>query len=68
MTDRVNSLTVVLEEDMRIDDVQSLIEAIRHFRNVLSVDVNISNIETHIAKSRAKHELQMKLWETLKDS
>ena len=68
MTDRVNSLTVVLEEDMRIDDVQSLIGAIKHFRNVLSVDVNISDIETHIAKSRAKHELQMKLWETLKDA
>ena len=31
MTDRVNALTIVLEEDMRIDDVQSLIEAIRHF-------------------------------------
>lgn len=43
MTDRVNALVVVLDKDIRTDDVESLIEAIKHFRGVLSVFNNIAD-------------------------
>jgi hypothetical protein len=37
MTDRVNTLTVVLERPIRTDDVQSIVDAILQIRGVLSV-------------------------------
>jgi hypothetical protein len=37
MTNRVNTLTVVLERPIRTDDVQSIVDAIQHIRGVLSV-------------------------------
>jgi hypothetical protein len=37
MTDRVNTLTVVLERPIRTDDVQSIMDAILHIRGVQSV-------------------------------
>lgn len=57
MTDRFNSLTVVLEHDIREDDALAIISAIKHIRGVLSVSGNVSDITTHVACERAKHEL-----------
>ena len=39
MTDRVNTLTVVLERPIRDDDVQPIVDAIRQMRHVLSVEL-----------------------------
>jgi hypothetical protein len=60
MTDRIHSLTVVLEEDVREDDVQSLMQAICHMRNVAAVDGVVSDIVSHMAETRAKLELGAK--------
>jgi len=65
MTDRIHSLTVVLEKDMRDDDCESIINAINMIRGVLSVKPHISNIYDHMAKERAKDELGKKLWDVL---
>ena len=37
MTDRIHALTVVLDEDMRIDDAEPLVQAIRMMRHVADV-------------------------------
>ena len=66
MTDRVNALTVTLERDIRIDDVQVLVDAIKMLRGVMSVETHISNIEQHIAEERVRIEFKQKLWEALK--
>jgi len=70
MTDRFNSLTVVLKEDVREDDAESLIAAINHLRGVLSVNGNVRDICSHTAEIRAKNEMVKKLWAALdgKDS
>lgn len=65
MTDRINAVTVVLEADLRIDDAQDLLNAIRQLRGVASVEPNVSSIEDHVAQERAKRELGAKLWEVL---
>ena len=65
MTDRVDSLTVVFEKDVRIDDCEEWINAIRMFRNVLSVKPHISGVGDHMAEERAKDELGKKLWAIL---
>lgn len=65
MTDRFNSLTVVLEQDIREDDAETIIAAIRQLRGVLIVTGNVSDITTHVAKERARHELGERLLEVL---
>ena len=65
MTDRFHSLVVVLEKDMRSDDAEGLIQAIRHMRGVASVAGNISDFASHMAEERARRELGHKLWEIL---
>lgn len=66
MTDRIHSFTVVLERDMREDDAEAVVAAIRCLRGVMDVSGNVSNVESHVAQVRARRELRDKLWEVLK--
>jgi hypothetical protein len=54
MTDRIHSLTLVLDHDMRDDDVESLVNACRHFRGVISVTPNVSDPDVHVAEMRCR--------------
>ena len=65
MTDRINALTVVLTDDWREDDVQSLIEAIKLLKGVLRVSPNVADLDNYVAEERAKHELIVKIRELL---
>lgn len=65
MTERYNALTVVLEQDMRDDDAEALLSAIRQLRGVISVTGNVANIGSHISDERAKYDLRQKLWNVL---
>ncbi len=67
MTDRIHSLVVVLDHDMRDDDVEGLIEAIRHFRFVTSVTGNVSDMNSLMAAERARYELRAKLLRALEE-
>ena len=62
MTDRINALTVVLNKDIRDDDVKSLTSAIKQLRGVLSVSMNVADITSHIAMQRARQSLLDELW------
>ncbi len=61
MTDRFHSLTVVLEHDMHADDAMALCNAIRQFRNVLSVEGNVSDYTLQVAQLRVRREMMDKL-------
>lgn len=65
MTDIFNALVVILDKDMREDDAETLLTAIRQLRGVLSVSGNISDINSHIAEQRVKSELANKLFEVV---
>ncbi len=67
MTDRFHSLTVVLEENIRSDDAQELIQAIMCLRGVLEVKGNVAASEMMIATSRARMEMRQRLWKALED-
>ena len=66
MTDRYNALTVVLATDVRDDDAEALLSAIRQFRGVVSVTGNVTDPASHVAQQRARHELETKLLEALR--
>ncbi|MDD5649637.1 MAG: hypothetical protein PHF86_04355 [Candidatus Nanoarchaeia archaeon] len=67
MSDRTTCLTVVLDNDFRIDDIDSILNAIRMIKGVAEVKANVSNPEEFTAYIRAKMSLEKKLWEALKD-
>ena len=58
MTDRVHSLTVVLDVNYRDDDVKALIAAIRHLRGVIDVTPHVADVVSHMAEQRARTQLQ----------
>lgn len=61
MTDRIHALTVVLEKDVRDDDCEPLINAIRQMRGVADVTTHVSDPSSYMAEIRAKHELGQKV-------
>ena len=67
MTDRFNTLTVVLEKDTRDDDAESLLQAIRHMRGVLSVSGNVAEPTHYMAEERARSDLRAKIWAAFDD-
>ena len=67
MTDRYFSLVVILEKDIREDDAQAIIDAIKMIKGVLAVEPQISNPEFRAAELRAKSEIAKKLWSILSD-
>jgi hypothetical protein len=67
MSDRYNSLTVILEHDLKDEDAEPLIEAIKQFRGVLSVTPTVSDMLAHFAEERARNELREKLWRVLNE-
>ncbi len=67
MTDRLNGVLVIFDRDIREDDAEAVINAIRCLKYVLRVKPNVSNITDTIALTRARAELQAKLWKALED-
>lgn len=65
MTDRYYALTVVLDKDIRDDDCESIINAIKMIKHVLDVKGQVASPETWMAENRALNEMRMKLWEVL---
>jgi hypothetical protein len=65
MSDRYNYLTVILEQDLKDEDAEPLIEAIKQFRGVLSVTPNVSDMTALLAEERVRNELAGKLWRVL---
>lgn len=65
MTDRIHSLTVVLESTIREDDAEAIIQAIKMVKGVLSVSSNVADAESYMAEERARQELGERLMEVL---
>jgi hypothetical protein len=61
MSDRYNYLTVVLDHDIRYDDAEPLINAIRQLKGVLNVKAHVSNSDSWASDERARFELGEKL-------
>jgi hypothetical protein len=61
MTDRVRSLTVILERDIRDDDIESTVQAIKHIRNVADVQTGIVRATDVLARMTVRAELRRKI-------
>lgn len=61
MTDRYKQLIVILDHDIRDDDAQPLIEAIKMLRGVLAVHPDVATANDLWAEDRARNELLQKI-------
>lgn len=66
MTDRICALTVTLEREMREDDIEDLVSAIRLLRGVNQVTEHVADPEYYSAVEHAKLELRREIFEALK--
>jgi copper chaperone CopZ len=57
MTERTVSLTVVLGQPHRVDDVDSIINAIKMIKGVSDVGIDVSDANTYKAYTMAKKDL-----------
>jgi hypothetical protein len=68
MTDRVRTLTVILDTDMRDDDVEWIVNAIRavkHVADVTTHSVGGEHLQREIAKSELRQEIMKKIQDLL---
>jgi hypothetical protein len=65
MTDRVNALIVVLQEDL--EDAEPLLQAIGQLRGVASAKPYVANADAFIAEERARIKLTQVLLGTIKN-
>lgn len=67
MTDRYNALIVVLDREIRDDDAEPLIEAIKMMKGVQDVTGNISDINSYVVESRVKRDIMVKIHNLMKE-
>lgn len=65
MTDRYIALTVILEREIREDDAEPVIDAIRMIKGVSKVMPVVSNPETYYAYNKARHEIMENVFEAI---
>lgn len=68
MTDRIRSLTVILDHDIREDDVAVIVQAVKQIRHVDSVKLGTLDNSEIFARIRIKRELIDKLYGVLEDN
>lgn len=65
MTDRVKGFYVTLEQDVRVDDVESLVNAVRQLKGVAAVNVNISNADDWMNRMQLRSQIRRKLYSAI---
>lgn len=66
MTDRLRGVLVTFEKDIREDDAEEILNAIRMVKGVLTVKpLLVNNLEQAIAEDRVRHELHQKLFKVI---
>jgi hypothetical protein len=67
MTDRLKGVTVTFEHDIRVDDAMATLSAIEQIKGVLSVEPVVADAASHMASTRIRHELSMRLYELARE-
>lgn len=65
MSDRLNALTVSLDRDIRDDDAEVIINAIKAIRGVNSVTGNVVDPDSYVAQRRANNIVREKLFQLM---
>lgn len=64
MTTRYSGVLVTFDREIREDDLESLMEALRHFRHVVRVEpAPVDGWDVAMAKSQLRRELHKKVYD-----
>lgn len=63
MTDRVKGFTVTLENDIRINGVEYIMNAIKMIKGVADVEPSITTYDDHMNRARVMNRFKSKLIE-----
>ena len=58
MTGRIKGFTVTLDKDIRIDDVQPLLDAVKMLKGVIDVTPSVSNGDDYINRMQIETDLK----------
>jgi hypothetical protein len=67
MTDRLKGLVVVLETDIRTDDAEEIINAIRMIKGVADVQGSVTDHDDYMNRSRVDREWQEKILNLIRE-
>lgn len=67
MTDRINALTLVLDRDIRDDDIEFLRQACMALKHVSRVELNVADIGQLVAETRVHSMYKEKIYALLRD-
>ena len=65
MTDRIHALAVILDDAIREDDVEHIIQAISMIRNVNGVQKHVADTDTYFAVEKARKEIAVSIMAAL---
>ena len=68
MTDRIHAITVALDRDMRDDDVECVLKAIRMLRFVADVTPHVVDMESYSARSRVISRVRTELVDAINNA
>ena len=68
MTDRLKGVFVTFDKDIRVDDAEQIINAIRMIKHVVGVQPLVSNHEDDMARARVDQEWRQKPYDLLRRS
>lgn len=68
MTDRVKGFTVTLAEDIRVDDIEAVLNALRMVKGVIHVEPVLNTPDDHFSKQRVKDELRDKFYDFFRET
>lgn len=68
MTDRIKGFTITLEEDIRIDDIEYIKNAISMIKGISSVDETLTNVDDHMNRQMVKGKIRDKFLEFYKEN
>jgi hypothetical protein len=67
MTDRLKGLTVAFDADIREDNAQAIINAIKMFNGVVAVEATKAGADDYMNRERIKSEFRQKLLEIFQE-
>lgn len=62
MSDKVKGLVVVFNEDIPLDEAKKIVDAIRLFPHVATIEPSAWSNEDIMNRSRIRKEIEQKLW------
>lgn len=65
MTDRIKGFWVALDQDIREDDVEEIVNAVRCVRHVAAVEVSVTDPQDWMARQRVRSEVAKGLYDAM---